>query len=82
VLQLNPNIRRRHLTGYFQAKIHPSFAAEIVDEMQKFTTAYNELKSENEMLRETLAQIKWEAEQAQQSGFWDSLLQLIFSLIS
>ena len=58
------------------------FVAEIVDEMHKFTTAYNELKSENEILRETLGQIQWEAEQAQQSGFWDSLLQLIFSIIS
>lgn len=58
------------------------FVAEIVDELQEFTTAWNELKTENEMLRETLAQIQLEAEQAQQSGFWDSLLQLIFSIIS
>jgi len=58
------------------------FVAEIVDEMQEFTTAWNELKTQNEMLRETLAQIQLEAEQAQQSGFWDSLLQLIFSIIS
>jgi len=57
------------------------FVAEIVDEMQKFTTAWNELKSENEMLRETLAQIQREAEQAQQSGFWDSLLRLILGII-
>jgi hypothetical protein len=57
------------------------FVAEIVEDMQKFTTAWNELKSENEVLRETLAQIQREAEQARQSGFWDSLLRLILGII-
>ena len=58
------------------------YFAEVIEDLQEFTTAWNELKTQNEMLRETLAQIQLEAEQAQQSGFWDSLLQLIFSIIS
>jgi hypothetical protein len=59
-----------------------SFVGELVDDMQEFTAAWNELETENEMLKETLAQIQLEAEQAKQSGFWDSLLELIFNIIS
>jgi multidrug resistance efflux pump len=58
------------------------FVGELVDDMQEFTAAWNELKTENEMLKETIAKIQLEAEQARQSGFWDSLLQLIFSIMS
>ena len=53
---------------------------EMVDGMQYMVQEIQRLEFENAQYREAFYQIQREAERAQERGFWDTLLGLIFSL--